>query len=214
MAWTVDAQLELNATEAVAAIQSGRLKATDYVATLLARAAALSSLNALTSLNMEGALADARRIDALPPDARARLPLAGLPVAVKNNINTISLETSASTPALEDFVPKTFNSQLVDDWVRVSDTESFYIARQLSRREGILAGGSSGTAVAAALRYAQRLGAEHLVVALCADTGRNYLSKFFDDDWLAANKLVIKQQPAHSIGDLLRHRGPRPLQIA
>src|SRR5215470_428596 len=98
----------------------------------------------------------------------------------------------------EDFVPKTFNSQLVDDWVRVSDTESFHVARQLARREGILAGGSSGTAVAAALRYARRLGKDHLVVALCADTGRNYLSKFFDDDWLAANKLLVKEEPAHS----------------
>src|SRR6266404_4639296 len=57
----------------------------------------------------------------------------------------------------EDFVPKTFNSQLVDDWVRVSDRESFQVARELARREGILVGGSSGTAVAAALRYAQRL---------------------------------------------------------
>ena len=60
--------------------------------------------------------------------------------------------------------------------------------------------------MAAALRYARRLTAEHLVVALCADTGRNYLSKFFDDDWLAANKLSIKDQPAHSIGDLWLRR--------
>src|SRR5207249_863951 len=85
----------------------------------------------------------------------------------------------------EDFVPKTFNSQLVDDWVRISDAESFDTARALARREGILAGGSSGTAVAAALRYARRLGAEDFVVALVPDTGRNYLSKFYDDSWLA-----------------------------
>jgi cystathionine beta-synthase len=57
----------------------------------------------------------------------------------------------------EDFVPKTFNSQLVDDWIRVSDAESFRVARELARREGILAGGSSGTNLAAALRYARRL---------------------------------------------------------
>jgi cystathionine beta-synthase len=111
----------------------------------------------------------------------------------------------------EDFVPKTFNSQLVDDWVRVTDLESFHTARNLARREGILVGGSSGTAVAAALRYAQRLSAGHLVVALCADTGRNYLSKFFDDAWLAENKLVWNVQPVHSIGDLLRTRGTRQL---
>jgi cystathionine beta-synthase len=111
----------------------------------------------------------------------------------------------------EDFVPKTFNSQLVDDWVRVSDAESFHVARSLARREGILVGGSSGTAVAAALRYARRLGGEHLVVALCADTGRNYLSKLFNDEWLAENKLLLNVQPSHSLGDLLRTRGPRQM---
>ncbi len=113
----------------------------------------------------------------------------------------------------EDFVPKTFNSQLVDDWVRVTDGESFHTARALARREGILVGGSSGTAVAGALRYARRLTAEHLVVSLCADTGRNYLSKCFNDDWLAENKLLWNVQPAHSLGDLLRTRGSRQLVI-
>jgi cystathionine beta-synthase len=111
----------------------------------------------------------------------------------------------------EDFVPKAFNSQLVDDWVRVSDAESFHYARALARLEGILAGGSSGTALAAALRYARRLSREHFVVALLADTGRNYLSKLYDDRWLAENKLNLTEQPAHSIGDLLRTRGPRQL---
>ncbi len=111
----------------------------------------------------------------------------------------------------EDFVPKTFNSQLVDDWVRVSDTESFHYARALSRREGILAGGSSGTNVAAALRYARRLTRDDLVVTMVCDTGRNYLSKFFDDEWLAANKLVLHEQPTHSLGDLLKVRGRRSL---
>jgi len=111
----------------------------------------------------------------------------------------------------EDFVPKTFNSQLVDDWVRVTDAESFHIARELARREGILVGGSSGTAVAGALRYARRLSGDHLVVALCADTGRNYLSKLFDDQWLAENKLTWKAMPIHSLGDLLRTRGKRQM---
>jgi cystathionine beta-synthase len=111
----------------------------------------------------------------------------------------------------EDFVPKTFNSQLVDEWVRVGDAESFRIARQLARREGILAGGSSGTNLAAALRYARRCTADDLVVTLVCDTGRNYLSKFYDDTWLAENHLDEEQRPAQSIGDLLRQRGPRQL---
>lgn len=107
MTWTVDAQLALSATEAVAAIQSGHLKAADYMATLLARAAALSSLNALTVLDLDGALAAAHRIDALSAEAKAQLPLAGLPIVVKDNINTAGLPTSAGTPALEGFVPTT-----------------------------------------------------------------------------------------------------------
>jgi cystathionine beta-synthase len=111
----------------------------------------------------------------------------------------------------EDFVPKTLNSHMVDEWVRVSDTESFFTARALARREGLLVGGSSGTAVAAALRYARRLGADQLVVALCADTGRNYMSKFFDDDWMAANKLHANVELPHSLQDLLKNRGNRNL---
>jgi cystathionine beta-synthase len=111
----------------------------------------------------------------------------------------------------EDFVPKTFNSQLVDDWVRISDAESFHTARALARREGILAGGSSGTNVAAALRYARRLSRNDLVVTLICDTGRNYLSKFYDDVWLAANHLTLAERPTHSVGDLLQTRRPRRL---
>ncbi|WP_028202604.1 indoleacetamide hydrolase [Paraburkholderia nodosa] len=105
MTWTVDQQLELSATQAIEAIHAGQLKAADYVATLLARAQALSNLNALTVLDVEGALAAAQRIDALGANERARLPLAGLPVVVKDNINTRGLQTSAGTPALEGFLP-------------------------------------------------------------------------------------------------------------
>jgi cystathionine beta-synthase len=111
----------------------------------------------------------------------------------------------------EDFVPRTFNSQLVDEWIRVGDAESFHTARALSRREGILSGGSSGTNVAAALRYARRLMRGDVVVTMVCDTGRNYLSKFFDDEWLASNNLLLGERPAHSIADLLHQRGPRQL---
>ncbi len=111
----------------------------------------------------------------------------------------------------EDFLPHTLNGQMVDEWVRVGDAESFRTAREMARSEGLLVGGSSGTAVAAALRYARRLTADDLVVVLCADTGRNYLSKFYDDAWLSANQLHWDPPPSHTIGDLLRLRGPRPL---
>jgi mandelamide amidase len=104
-AWSVDRQLELTASEAVEAIRSGQLKASEYVATLIARAQALENLNALTVLDVEGALTAARRIDALGLNERAHLPLAGLPIVVKDNINTRGLQTSAGTPALEGFLP-------------------------------------------------------------------------------------------------------------
>ena len=111
----------------------------------------------------------------------------------------------------EDFVPKTFDSRYVDDWVRVGDAESFHTAREMARREGILVGGSCGTALAAALRYSQRLTANDFVVVICPDTGRNYLSKMYDDAWLAANKLQWVPDVAHTVGDLLKKRGERPL---
>jgi cystathionine beta-synthase len=111
----------------------------------------------------------------------------------------------------EDFVPKTFNSQYVDEWIRVADAESFHVARQLARCEGMLLGGSSGTNLAAALRYARRLGPEQVVVALGCDTGRNYLSKFFDDHWLGSNQLAYVEAKTQTLADLLRQRGPRQL---
>jgi cystathionine beta-synthase len=111
----------------------------------------------------------------------------------------------------EDFVPKTLNGQVVDEWIRIGDAESFRTARELARREGILVGGSSGTAVAAALRFARRLSASDLVVVLCADTGRNYLSKFYDDDWMAANHLEGAGPVVETVADLLNRRGPRAL---
>jgi cystathionine beta-synthase len=111
----------------------------------------------------------------------------------------------------EDFVPKTFNSQLVDEWVRVSDAESFQVARHIARKEGILLGGSSGTNVAAALRYARRLTGDQLVVAVGCDTGRNYLSRFYDDQWLAENKLTLTHEVIKALNDVLASRGSRQL---
>ena len=113
----------------------------------------------------------------------------------------------------EDFVPKTLNGQVVDEWIRVGDAESFQAARALARREGLLVGGSAGTAMAAALRYARRLTAEDVVVVLCPDTGRNYLSKFYDDGWLADNHLVGVEPVTETVADLLRLRGTRDLQF-
>ncbi len=87
----------------------------------------------------------------------------------------------------EDFIPRTFDRQVVDEMIRVSDRDSFNTARRLAREEGLLVGGSAGTALAAALKYAQRLTAHKTVVVLLPDTGRNYLSKIFSDRWMQEN---------------------------
>ena len=87
----------------------------------------------------------------------------------------------------EDFIPETFNRQVVDEMIRVSDKESFNTARRLAKEEGLLVGGSSGTAVAAALKYARRLKKSAYIVALLPDTGRNYLSKMYSDVWMQEN---------------------------
>lgn len=87
----------------------------------------------------------------------------------------------------EDFIPKTFNRQIVDEMIRVTDKESFNTARRLAREEGLLVGGSSGTALAAALKYAERLEKPKYIVVLLPDTGRNYINKIFSDQWMQEN---------------------------
>jgi cystathionine beta-synthase len=87
----------------------------------------------------------------------------------------------------EDFIPKTFNRQIIDDMVRVSDKESFNTARRLAREEGLLVGGSAGTALAAALKYAQRLDQPKYIIVLLPDTGRNYINKIYSDQWMQEN---------------------------
>ena len=91
----------------------------------------------------------------------------------------------------EDFWPAAFDPAVVDEIHRVSDAESFAMTRRLAREEGLLVGGSSGMAVVAALRTAQDLPAEAIVVVLLPDDGRGYLSKLFDDDWMTAHGYSI-----------------------
>jgi cystathionine beta-synthase len=107
----------------------------------------------------------------------------------------------------EDFVPSTLNAQVIDEWIRVSDADSFLIARRIAREEGILLGGSSGTCLTAAFRYAQRCSAADLIVALCPDTGRNYLSKMYDDLWMAQNGFTEIPPEQTTAGDVLTSLG-------
>jgi cystathionine beta-synthase len=84
----------------------------------------------------------------------------------------------------EDFWPENYDPSLVDEVIAVSDADAFAMAREVTRREGILIGGSGGTAVAAALRVAGPLPDEAVVVVLIPDSGRGYLSKIFNDTWM------------------------------
>jgi cystathionine beta-synthase len=115
----------------------------------------------------------------------------------------------------EDFIPKTFNRQVVDEMVRVSDKESFNAARRLAREEGILAGGSSGTALAAALKYARRLPQPRNIVVLLPDTGRNYLSKIFSDRWMQENGFwEDRTRPTQVVGEILSGKTQWPSLIS
>jgi cystathionine beta-synthase len=85
----------------------------------------------------------------------------------------------------EDFWPATYDPNICDEIVAVSDGDSFAMTRRLAREEGMLVGGSCGMAAAAALRVAERLGPDDVVVVLLPDGGRGYLSKIFSDKWMA-----------------------------
>lgn len=110
----------------------------------------------------------------------------------------------------EDFWPDTLHRDVVDRYIRVSDRDSFIAARRLVAREGLFAGGSSGTALCAALRVARELddlGA--LVVTLLPDGGRPYLSKVFNDHWMREHGYVTGG--GLTAGDLLEAKGPKEL---
>jgi cystathionine beta-synthase len=84
----------------------------------------------------------------------------------------------------EDFMPKTMDMNVVDDVIQVSDRDAFRLARRLAREEGILVGGSGGAAVFAALKLGEDMSGEQTIVTLLPDSGRNYLSKIFSDQWM------------------------------
>jgi len=106
----------------------------------------------------------------------------------------------------EDFIPKTFDRQVIDEFVRVSDKESFLTARRLAREEGILAGGSSGTALAGALKYATRLQERKTVVVVLPDTGRNYLTKLYSDRWMQENQFLESESTRITLRNALERR--------
>jgi cystathionine beta-synthase len=95
----------------------------------------------------------------------------------------------------EDFIPSTFDPSVVDRYVRVSDRDSFVTARAVTRQEGILVGGSSGTAVFAALQVAHELDdPDATIVVLLPDTGRQYLSKLYSETWMLQHGMLERPE--------------------
>ena len=107
----------------------------------------------------------------------------------------------------EDFMPDTYDASVVDRFVRVSDRDSVLTARRLVREEGILTGGSGGLAAWAALQVAADYPADANIVVLLPDGGRGYLSKIFNDEWMAANGFLDRSGGAARVGEVVARKG-------
>jgi len=107
----------------------------------------------------------------------------------------------------EDFYPGTFDPAIVDRWFRVSDRDGLLMTRRITREEGILVGGSSGIAMFAALQLARELDERALIVVLFPDSGRSYLSKIFNEEWMRQNGFFERAVPA-SVRDVMKEREP------
>ncbi|KKD08610.1 cystathionine beta-synthase [Streptomyces sp. WM6386] len=106
----------------------------------------------------------------------------------------------------EDFWPTAYDRTVADEIVAVSDKDSFQMTRRLAKEEGLLVGGSCGMAVVAALRVAEGLTEDDVVVVLLPDSGRGYLSKIFNDEWLASYGFLEESEPTASVADVLRYK--------
>jgi cystathionine beta-synthase len=108
-----------------------------------------------------------------------------------------------------DFIPDVLDRRLVDRWIKSNDRDSFLVARQLIRQEGLLVGGSSGAAVWAAMQVCRDLGPGKRVVAILPDSIRNYLSKFVDDRWMRQQGFFQADWEVGTIADVMRAHGRR-----
>jgi cystathionine beta-synthase len=110
-----------------------------------------------------------------------------------------------------DFIPDVLDRDLVDRWIKSNDRDSFRVARQLIRQEGLLVGGSSGSAVWAAMQVCRDLGPGKRVVVILPDSIRNYLTKFVDDAWMRQHGFLQADWEVGTIADLVRAMAPREI---
>ncbi|MFI5289095.1 MAG: cystathionine beta-synthase [Polyangia bacterium] len=115
----------------------------------------------------------------------------------------------------EDFLPGTMNLKIIDQIMRVDDKECFLMTRELVRQEGLFVGGSSGAAVAGAIKYAEQLGEQHKnILVLLPDSAQKYLSKIFDDEWMRSNGFLDEEDPLGTVRDLLAQKRQRAIVAA
>ncbi len=113
----------------------------------------------------------------------------------------------------KDSWPRTMDPEVVDEWIRVSDRDSFLAARRLAREEGILAGGSAGTTLWAAFQIAARFGPGARILTIIPDTGRNYLSKFYDDNWMLDHGFLERRTLAPTVGAVLEAKRAEEAEV-
>ncbi len=112
-----------------------------------------------------------------------------------------------------DFIPDVLDQKLVNFWVKTNDSISFQIARRMIREEGILCGGSAGSAMAGALSAAKKLKAGQNCVVILADGVRNYMTKFVDDKWMRENHFVGGFEFKGFVADLLQNIPKQPILV-
>ncbi len=113
-----------------------------------------------------------------------------------------------------DFIPDVLDRDLIDEWIKSEDRESFQMARRLVRQEGLLCGGSSGSAMWAATEIARKYGPGKRIVTLLPDSVRNYMTKFMDEQWMKENGFTEASWQSGSVGDLLLRLPKRELIVA
>lgn len=111
----------------------------------------------------------------------------------------------------QDYVPGVLHFEYVDEVIEATDRESFLMARRLTKEEGLMVGGSAGTAVAGMLKIADRFREADVVVVLLPDTGERYLSKIYNDDWMRENGFLIPEKV--TVRYILQAKGKKPTDL-